>query len=55
MRSMTGFGSSRVSTAHAGFRVEASSVNKRGLEVIVFLPGDRGAPGVGPRDDASDG
>jgi len=37
---MTGFGSSRVSTAHAGFRVEASSVNKRGLEVIVFLPGD---------------
>ncbi|NBR63804.1 MAG: YicC family protein [Verrucomicrobia bacterium] len=40
MRSMTGFGSSRVSTSHAGFRVEASSVNKRGLEVIVFLPGD---------------
>lgn len=40
MRSMTGFGSSKVSTAHAGFRVEASSVNKRGLEAIVYLPGD---------------
>jgi len=40
MRSMTGFGSAKVSTAHAGFRIEASSVNKRGLEVIVYLPGD---------------
>ena len=40
MRSMTGFGSAKVSTPHAGFRVEVSSVNKRGLEVIVYLPGD---------------
>ncbi len=40
MRSMTGFGSAKVATAQAGFRIEASSVNKRGLEVIVYLPGD---------------
>ena len=40
MRSMTGFGSAKVATTHAGFRIEASSVNKRGLEVIVYLPGD---------------
>ena len=40
MRSMTGFGFAKVATAHAGFRIEASSVNKRGLEIIVYLPGD---------------
>ena len=40
MRSMTGFGSAKVATSHAAFRVEVSSVNKRGLEVIVYLPGD---------------
>jgi len=40
MRSMTGFGSVKVTTAHAGFRIEASSVNKRGLEILVDLPGD---------------
>ena len=40
MRSMTGFGSAKVATPHGAFRVEVSSVNKRGLEVIVYLPGD---------------
>lgn len=40
MRSMTGFGTAKVATSHAGFRIEISSVNKRGLEVIVYLPGD---------------
>ena len=40
MRSMTGFGSVEVPTRHARIRIEVSSVNKRGLEVIVFTPGD---------------
>lgn len=40
MRSMTGFGLVEVPTRHARIRVEISSVNKRGLEVIVFTPGD---------------
>ena len=40
MRSMTGFGSVEVSTRYARIRIEVSSVNKRGLEVIVFTPGD---------------
>ena len=40
MRSMTGFGSVEVSTAHARIRIEISSVNKRGLEIIVFAGGD---------------
>jgi len=37
---MTGFGSVEVSTAHARIRIEISSVNKRGLEIIVFAGGD---------------
>lgn len=40
MRSMTGFGSIEVATQHARIRIEVSSVNKRGLEVVVFTPGD---------------
>ena len=40
MRSMTGFGSVQVSTRHARVRVEVSSVNKRGLEVLIFSPGE---------------
>ncbi|NDC79928.1 MAG: YicC family protein [Verrucomicrobia bacterium] len=40
MRSMTGFGSVQVSTRHARVRVEVSSVNKRGLEVLVYSPGE---------------
>lgn len=40
MRSMTGFGSVEVPTRHARIRIEISSVNKRGLEVIVFTPGE---------------
>ncbi|NCY22038.1 YicC family protein [bacterium] len=40
MRSMTGFGSVQVPTRHARIRVEVSSVNKRGLEVIVYTPGE---------------
>ena len=40
MRSMTGFGSVQVSAAHARIRIEVSSVNKRGLEIIVFAGGD---------------
>ncbi|NDB94782.1 MAG: YicC family protein [Verrucomicrobia bacterium] len=40
MRSMTGFGSAQVSVAHARIRIEISSVNKRGLEIIVFAGGD---------------
>jgi len=40
MRSMTGFGSLEVSTRFARIRIEVSSVNKRGLEVIVFTPGE---------------
>ena len=37
---MTGFGSFEVSTRFARIRIEVSSVNKRGLEVIVFTPGE---------------
>jgi len=40
MRSMTGFGSLQVPTRHARIRIEVSSVNKRGLEVIVYTPGE---------------
>ena len=40
MRSMTGFGSVQIPTQHAQIRIEVSSVNKRGLEVIVFTPGE---------------
>ncbi|NBQ55563.1 MAG: YicC family protein [Verrucomicrobia bacterium] len=40
MRSMTGFGSVQVPTRHAQIRIEISSVNKRGLEVIVYTPGE---------------
>ena len=40
MRSMTGFGSVQIPTQHARIRIEVSSVNKRGLEVIVFTPGE---------------
>lgn len=40
MRSMTGFGSFEVSTRFARIRIEVSSVNKGGLEVIVFTPGE---------------
>ena len=40
MRSMTGFGSVQVPTRHARVRIEVSSVNKRGLEVIVYAPGE---------------
>lgn len=40
MRSMTGFGSVQVPTRHARIRIEISSVNKRGLEVIVYTPGE---------------
>ena len=39
MRSMTGFGSVQIPTQHARIRIEVSSLNKRGLEVIVFTPG----------------
>jgi len=37
---MTGFGSVQVPTRHAQIRIEISSVNKRGLEVIVYTPGE---------------
>jgi len=37
---MTGFGSVQVPLRHARIRIEVSSVNKRGLEVIVYTPGD---------------
>jgi len=37
---MTGFGSVQIPTQHARIRIEVSSVNKRGLEVIVFTPGE---------------
>ncbi|MCX6936211.1 MAG: hypothetical protein NTZ01_08520, partial [Verrucomicrobia bacterium] len=37
---MTGFGSVQIPTRHAQIRIEVSSVNKRGLEVIVFTPGE---------------
>jgi uncharacterized protein (TIGR00255 family) len=37
---MTGFGSVQVPTRHARIRIEISSVNKRGLEVIVYTPGE---------------
>ncbi len=40
MRSMTGFGSVQVPLRHARIRIEISSVNKRGLEVIVYTPGE---------------
>ena len=40
MRSMTGFGSVQVSASRARIRIEISSVNKRGLEIIVFAGGD---------------
>jgi uncharacterized protein (TIGR00255 family) len=40
MRSMTGFGSVQVSATHARIRIEISSVNKRGMEIIVFAGGD---------------
>jgi uncharacterized protein YicC (UPF0701 family) len=40
MRSMTGFGSVEVPTRYARIRIEVSSVINRGLEIIVFTPGD---------------
>ena len=40
MRSMTGFGAVELPTRHARIRIEVSSVNKRGLEVVVFTSGD---------------
>ena len=39
MRSMTGFGSMEVATRFARVRIEVTSVNKRGLEVLVYTPG----------------
>ena len=40
MRSMTGFGSVQVPVRHARIGIEVSSVNKRGLEVLVYTPGE---------------
>lgn len=54
MRSMTGFGSVEVGTLHARVRVEVSSVNKRGLEVVVFTPGDLARLERQIREDVAD-
>ncbi len=40
MKSMTGFGRARVDTPKFGLVVDATSVNKRGLEIFVSLPRD---------------
>lgn len=40
MRSMTGFGSVQVPIRHARIGIEVSSVNKRGLEILVYTPGE---------------
>ena len=54
MRSMTGFGSIEVATQHARIRIEVSSVNKRGLEVVVFTPGDLARLERQIREDVAD-
>ena len=54
MRSMTGFGSIEVETHHARIRIEVSSVNKRGLEVVVFTPGDLARLERQIREDVAD-
>jgi len=54
MRSMTGFGSIEVATQHARIRIEVSSVNKRGLEVVVFTPGDLARLDRQIREDVAD-
>ena len=54
MRSMTGFGSIEVATHHARIRIEVSSVNKRGLEVVVFTPGDLARLERQIREDVAD-
>jgi len=51
---MTGFGSIEVETLHARIRIEVSSVNKRGLEVIVFTPGDLARLERQIREDVAD-
>jgi len=54
MRIMTGFGSIEVATQHARIRIEVSSVNKRGLEVVVFTPGDLARLERQIREDVAD-
>jgi uncharacterized protein (TIGR00255 family) len=51
---MTGFGSIEVATQHARIRIEVSSVNKRGLEVVVFTPGDLARLERQIREDVAD-